>query len=503
MRRALLAALLVVAAPLSAACNDEPEEGGPVVETASGRLEGEQTEDVRSWRGVPYAAPPVGDLRWRPPQPAEPWSGVRSATSYGPACLQGPATALGDALFDVDGTDEDCLTLNVHRPANDDERLPVIVWLHGGAFSYGSGRQAVFNSPELVERGVVLVTLNYRLGRLGFLAHPALVEDGERIANFGLLDQVAALQWVQDNIAAFGGDPDNVTVFGESAGGTSVNALMSAPVADGLFDKAISQSGLGREETQSWDDASREAVAVTTELLGPDVTAEDLRAMPAADVMADPVDILQGEAPISDSVLPQPVDDSFEAGLEADVPYLVGTTDLEVPDIFFERLGTDPDQLRDDFLGARKAEVLAAYGDERELDLHLVSDVIFTEPARFLADRHADDAPTYRYRFAIAPDTVLDELGGAPHASELPFVFDDTARQGTPVDDADSLADAIADLWVDFATDAEPDGWPLADSGGLMSFTLDGPVVGPDPWAARLDAVEDGYGEQESGRSTP
>jgi para-nitrobenzyl esterase len=459
------------------------------VRTTGGRLAGERQDDVAVFKGIPFAEPPVGDLRWRPPRPTS-WEGRLDAREYGPACLQGPTNSL-TAGIDVGSTDEDCLTLNVHRPTGSDGRLPVMVWIHGGGFALGSGSEPVYNSPELVERGVVLVTLNYRLGRLGFYAHRALQEPGTRVANFALLDQIAALRWVQDNIEAFGGDPDNVTVFGESAGGASVNALMVSPAADGLFDKAISQSGLGREPTLSWDDAVRAADDEVMRLVGQELDAAGLRALDARDVMKVPINILQGEAPVVDDVLPRSVSDAFGAGAEAEVPYLVGTTDLELPDVYYERLGTDPDVLRDELLGECRAEALAAYGDETELDLHLLSDVVFTEPGRHLADEHAARAATYRYRFEIAQESELARFGGAPHAAELPFVFDDTRRQGVPVDDADALADGVADLWVDFASDGEPDGWPLAETGEIMSFTVDGPVVGPEVWAARLDVVRD------------
>ena len=177
--------------------------------------------------------------------------------------MQGGSGGLTERLVGpITDTSEDCLFLNVTRPIGAADELPVMVWIHGGGFINGTGSLPVYNSPALVKRGVVLVTLNYRLGRLGFFAHPALTaESGEQIANYGLLDQIAALEWVQDNIAGFGGDPDNVTIFGESAGGMSVNALMSSPAADGLFDQAVSESGLGREPSQSFERAERAGAA--------------------------------------------------------------------------------------------------------------------------------------------------------------------------------------------------------------------------------------------------
>jgi para-nitrobenzyl esterase len=500
--RRVLVALLLIATALVAGCDDEATPGyrhdtadkrsGVVVETASGSVVGSTKHGVSSWLGIPYAAPPVGDLRWRPPQPAAAWDEPRDATEYGPGCLQGEPTALTEALIKVERSAEDCLTLNVHRPSGDADGLPVMVWIHGGGFVYGSGSQPTYNSPELARRGVVLVSLNYRLGRLGFLAHPALQDGAGRVANFGLLDQVAALQWVDDNIEAFGGDRDNVTVFGESAGAISVNALMSSPAATGLFDRAISESGFGREASQDWEGALADGEQTLEPLVGQHPTADDLRALDSADVVALPSDILAGQVPLLDDVLPRSVSATFEAGDEAAVPYLVGTTDLELPEAA-ARMLRDPDVWRAELIGDRAADALAAYGSQADLDLHIISDVLFTEPARHLALEHAEHAPSYRYLFRVAPQTLLDQFGGAPHTSEVPFVFDDTARLGVDVPHADALADEVADMWVDFATDGEPDAWPLADTGELMSFTLDGAVTEQDPWTARLDLVEGGY----------
>lgn len=491
MRPHAVVALLLAATALVAGCDDtQARPDGMVVETESGPVVGVDAGGVESWLGIPYAAPPVGELRWRAPEPAASWDEPLDATEYGPGCLQAKPTPLTESLIGVDRTDEDCLTLNVHRPAGDADDLPVMVWIHGGGFVYGSGSQPTYNSPELVKRGIVLVTLNYRLGRLGFLAHPALQEGDDHVGNFGLLDQVAALEWVQDNITAFGGDRDNVTVFGESAGGMSVNALMSSPEAEGLFDRAISESGLGREPSQDWDAALADGVRTFEPLVGEDPSADDLRDLDGADVVALSTDLLVGEAPLLDDALPRSVSETFEAGAEAAVPYLTGTTDLEFPDAAVKAV-RDPEQWRAEVLGALGADALAVYGTRAELDLHVLSDVVFTEPARHLALEHAATASSYRYLFTIAPQALLDQFGGAPHTSEIPFVFDDTRRLGVDVPHADALADGVADLWVDFATDGEPDGWPPAGSGQIMTFTPDGPLVEEsDPWRARLDLLE-------------
>src|SRR5437763_2189142 len=217
-----------------------------IVETAAGKVQGVEEDGLAVFKGIPFAAPPVGALRWRPPQPVEPWTGVRPADEYGAWAPQPPPAGAGGVGGEDAVKDEDCLTLNVWTPAaSDGGQRPVMVWIHGGGFTTGSGAGALYRGGHLAARGdVVVVSINYRLGALGFAAHPALRDPDTGIcANWGMLDQVAALQWVQQNIARFGGDPANVTIFGESAGGMSVSTLLGMPMAKGLFAKAIAQSG--------------------------------------------------------------------------------------------------------------------------------------------------------------------------------------------------------------------------------------------------------------------
>jgi para-nitrobenzyl esterase len=477
-RRRVGALVLLALLPLAAACADDPEPATTVVvETEAGTLRGLAHDGIRSFRGVPYAAPPVGDLRWAEPRPAEAWEGERDATAYRSACLQSTYSPLGPVPTTVPDTSEDCLFLNVNRPDDDSSGLPVMVYLHGGGFMVGAGSDDTYNAPPLVRRGVVLVTLNYRLGRLGFFAHPALRGD---VANFGLLDQVAALQWVRDHIAAFGGDAGNVTLFGGSAGGMSVNALMASPRAEGLFDRAITQSGLGREEPQTLAAARRSAG-----LRG--ATLAELRDLDAETVMRAPLNAFTGDVPLVDAgVLPAPVADVFAAGDEADVPYLIGTTDLEFPDADLERRGFDPEQLRAGLAGTAEPALVAAYGGPGAYEQHFFSDAVFTEPARFLATAHAERAPTYLYRFSVASPKTVESLGGAVHSSDVAFIFGTTRHE---------RAETIGDYWVAFATSGSPDhdgapAWPTADGGALLALTSRGPqVVAVDPWRRRLDAV--------------
>ena len=469
--------LLALVASVLSACSDDDAGATSVVETAAGKLRGTTHDGIRSFRGIPYAEAPVGDLRWAEPRPPAPWDGERDATAYRSACMQSTYSPLGPVPATVKDTSEDCLFLNVNRPDDDSEDLPVIVYVHGGGFMVGTGSDETSNAPPLVRRGVVVVTLNYRLGRLGFFAHPSLRGD---VANFGLLDQVAALEWVRDNIQEFGGDPGNVTLFGSSAGGMSVNALMASPRAAGLFDRAITQSGLGREESQPLAEA-RAAAGMR------DASLADLRALDAETVMRAPLNAFAGDVPIVDGgVLPAPVAEVFAAGDEADVPYLVGTTDLEFPDADLERRGFDAAQLRGDLTGADAARLVAAYGGAADFEQHFFSDAVFTEPARFLATAHAERAPTYLYRFSIASPATLEAVGGAVHSSDIAYVFGTTE---------DELADTIGDYWVAFAGSGDPNHagapeWPAADGGALLALTVDGPVAAAvDPWRRRLDAV--------------
>ncbi len=236
----VLAALALTVAPVLAA----PTEGGgaPVLRITTGRVGGKVEDGVAAYLGIPYAAPPVGELRWKPPAPPAPWDGVREATQYGPSCPQPPGALGGD----VGPMDEDCLRLNVWTAARaGDPPRPVMVWIHGGGLRQGSGSMRTYDGASLARAGVVLVSINYRLGVLGFLAHPALTAESPHhtSGDYGLMDQIAALHWVHDNIRAFGGDPGNVTIFGESAGAVSVCDLMCSPLAKGLFERAIAESG--------------------------------------------------------------------------------------------------------------------------------------------------------------------------------------------------------------------------------------------------------------------
>ena len=507
------AALLCAALALTAACGAATEKpggdgsrdgdgGGPatgtrVVETADGKVRGSAESGLLSWRGIPYAAPPVDDLRWRAPQPVEQWSDTRDALDFGSTCLQGSPAAI------TPGSAEDCLYLNVFRPADvGDGALPVMVWIHGGGFKAGSGDLTQEMVTGMVDQGMVVVSLNYRLGRLGYFAHPALAAEAEAageepIANFGLLDQVAALQWVRDNVAEFGGDADLVTIFGISAGGISVNDLMASPLADGLFDRAIAGSGLGREQPPPYEWAAGQGETLAASLGAPEASAKQLRSLGADSVAALDAFVLRNEVPIQDAALPKSASQTFADGEEADVPYLVGTTDLEFVDVNFQTLGLDPVVVTRQLVTGHEADAAATYGTADELKRHFLNDVVFTEPARLLAEAHAGLAPTYRYRFSIANDAVRTQYGGALHGDDFHFVF----GPGDPaIPDGAELAAEMTECWTSFARTGTPECggviWPTADDGAYVDFTNEGPVeVDQDPWSARLDLVADVYDE--------
>ncbi|WP_323791736.1 carboxylesterase/lipase family protein [Nocardioides sp.] len=469
---ALVASIVLVTGP-----SESPATSGDplVVETTGGLARGIEQDGVRTWRGLPYAAPPVDDLRWRAPQPAAEWDDVRDASRFGASCFQAGAYEYGDAVVAArPRSSEDCLYLNVTQPAAAPAAagLPVIVWLHGGGLIQGSG--STVDPTALAARGAVIVTINHRLGRLGYFAHPALEQD---VANLGLLDQVEALEWVRDNAARFGGDPDLVTVMGGSAGAISVNALMVAPAADGLFARAISQSATGDRAARTLDDVRRQGARDF-----PGLSADELRALPASALLSSTFNVLLGDAPIIDEVLPESVGEAFARGHEAAVPYLVGTTDAEFSDGDYRAAGTDPARLRSQLGGTGHDALVAAYG-RRAFRKHALNDLVFQAPAVALALHHADRAPTFRYRFAADRD-------GSGHGTDVPYVF---GQEELPIRKA--LARAMGDYWVAFARLGEPrvggrPGWPSASGSSYLDLGAGGPKpVARDPWTSRLAAL--------------
>jgi len=467
---------------------------GDTVRIDTGALKGVTADGVTSFKAIPYAAPPVGPLRWRPPAPAPAWSDVRDASRYGAICMQ---KIVKDNGVGPGPASEDCLTLNVFAPVGA-KHLPVMVWIHGGGLVNGSATADLYDGSALARQGVVLVSINYRLGRFGFFAHPALTAEAGGhgdLANYGLMDQVAALQWVKRNIAAFGGDPRKVTIFGESAGGISVNRLMMAPPARGLFVRAIVESGVGRERSHTLAQAEIDGATFATKLGAPGADTAALRALPADAILAagDP-DIFNGELPILDGkLLTEDADVAFHAGHVAPVAYLAGSNSLEIPVAYMGERFDRSQKLT----AERKAALIAAYGGEAAYKDHVGADMIFGEPARALArDQAKTGAPVWLYRFSVLSAGAPKMLTGAPHASDRQYVFQTLNASPWPTDARDvALAKTISAYWVAFAKTGDPNGpgrptWPRYDgSDQLINFTNDGPVAVKTPDAAILEMI--------------
>lgn len=488
----------------------ETDRATPTVRVEQGALVGVAADGVESFKGVPFATPPVGPLRWRMPQRPAAWEGERSATDYGAICIQPPSN--GDPGVGPLPMSEDCLTLNVWTPeARGDGPLPVMVWIHGGGYNNGSGTAALYDGGNLARRGVVVITVNYRLGRLGFFDHPALAAErgpGEPAGNYGLMDQIAALEWVRDNAAAFGGDPGKVTIFGESAGGAAVTQLMVAPTARGLFHRAVVQSGMGRQRSAelALDRPGRPSAQSLGRAwargagLG-EATVEDLRGVPAERLL-NPMPAFYSDNLIVDGVvLTEDVVEAFAAGRQAPVPLVLGANSAEFWWIRPSDAGAYG-RTDDAMSEAEHDALLAAYGGSEGYDQHVVSDLVFNEPARQLARLHAANGhPTYLYRFDVVPESNPEPSGGATHASERPYVFDNLHTVGRPMGAReDQAATAMADYWTTFAARGNPNGpgrpaWPEfgAEPDRLLEFTNDGPVAKPIPYADRLDLIERFY----------
>lgn len=496
--------LVMLGAPLAASAQAPATPASvPVVKTTDGAVKGAATDGIASFKGIPYAAPPVGPLRWRPPQPKAAWKGVRDATRVGAICEQ-VYNAKDNGVGPLPMS-EDCLTLNVWTPDVEAKtgKKPVMVWIHGGGHVNGSGTAALYDGTNLAKQGVVVVTLNYRLGRLGFFAHPALDKEhpNELKANYGLMDTLAAMKWVKANAARFGGDPNNITIFGESAGGISVNYLMLTPAAKGLFHKAVMESGLGREHGAAlkgeprFGIASAEttgaAFAASVGITDEKTAAAALRALPADVVMKGSPSSGIGGGPIIDGKLfVEDPEQGFAKGHQAKVPFLIGTNSLEFPvspganNSYNAAIGP---------VAARRDAAIAVYGDEATYNDHVVSDVLFTEPAHYLAVEQAKlGAPTYLYRFSFMSDSIKDRMKGAVHASERQYVFDTLGASPWPTGEKDeALARQMTRYWTNFAKTGDPNGgdlphWPAFGAGSdlLLDFSATGPRAGPLPDAA-------------------
>jgi para-nitrobenzyl esterase len=440
---------------------------------------------VWTYKGIPFAAPPVGNLRWREPQPVVPWQGVREATGFGRACLQSLRQEGSFYGQMVDQMGEDCLYLNVWTAARPDERRPVMVWIHGGGLTSGHGGEVTYDGTALATRGVVLVTINYRLGPFGYFAHPLLsAESAHRASgNYGILDQIAALRWVQKNIARFGGDPGRVTIFGESAGSWSVNYLVATPLAKGLFHRAIGQSGggfgsaLGMAYPKAEVEAGGEALAKA--LLGTTpVSLAALRAQTGEAIMA--VRSSDRRAPNVDGwVFPDTIYNIFAAGKQNNVPVIVGSTADEWATLAGARAAstTDADyrqSVRDTY-GSMADELLRIYpatNDQLRLisQIQSATDLTFGWEMRTWARlTAASSGKAYLYFFSRVPPGPDSARTGAYHAAEIVYVFDNLGKSPFPYANAAyadvdrRLSNTMASYWVNFATTGNPNGQGLPD----------------------------------------
>jgi len=520
-----LAALLV--APAVAATAPAPQ-----VTIESGRISGSTAGTVASFKGIPFAKPPVEDLRWRAPQRVEAWKDVRAATEFGHDCMQEPFPSDAAPLGATPA--EDCLTANVWTPATalgkgggkvggkvsgkSGRKLPVVVWIYGGGFVNGGSSPAVYDGSAFARQDVVFVSFNYRLGRFGFFAHPALsAEAGEGpTANFGLMDQVAALEWVKRNVARFGGDPAHVTIMGESAGGFSVLELLASPLTEGLFDKAFVMSGGGRKLIGGMPLRSADPAVISAEQVGMNfaaaqgVTGTDaaslaaLRALPAGTVLGGLNLAFRGNSekqeyvngPVIDGKLVlSDTDVALKAGRMKMVPTMIGATSWDIgfpsaktKDELFAQFGPDADSAR---------KVFDPAGDRpfEQVSTDVARDRLMIEPAQFVAGEvAAAGAGAWHYRFAYVAESMRKEWPGAPHATDIPFFFDTVeAKYGKGLTPADAKAASLFNRYaVNFIKTGNPNGPGTPEWAPYQRHGSDVQMLGPDAGASGgKDAIAD------------
>ncbi|MGR6330011.1 carboxylesterase/lipase family protein [Sphingomonas sp. XXL09] len=446
------------------------QQASPIVRTDRGQVRGSVEDGVASWKGIPFAKPPVGPLRWRAPQPADAWSGVRQATAYSHDCMQVPFPSDAAPLGTTPA--EDCLYANVWKPANASGKLPIIVWIYGGGFVNGGASPPTYSGANLAKQGVMFVSFNYRLGRFGTFALPELSKanaDNGMLGNYGVMDQIAALKWVQRNAAAFGGDPSNVTIIGESAGGMSVHMLNTSPLARGLFSKAFVMSGgNGQSDKKTLSDVEKIgsdfARSKNIDPNSPGALAK-LRALSAEDV-TDGLSMMQmfrpkpgpvtNTGPFVDGKIVVDLGQAYTSGNFAKVPMIIGATSAD--------------------MGGKSGFMIAGARDA----------------SAAVADK---GVPVWEYRFSYVADSVGQP--GAQHATDIPFFFDTAAiKYGDKTTAKDiAVGKTISRYVTNFAKASNPNGADLPDwprytrvNDVLMDFTADGKAVAErDPWGADIE----------------
>ncbi|MBU3566440.1 carboxylesterase family protein [Polynucleobacter sp. MWH-HuK1] len=441
----------------------------PVVKVETGSLQGAIEYNMQVFKNIPYAAPPVGDLRWRPPQPAPSWSGTRDASKFGESCPQQYIKNLSDGLG-LPGS-EDCLKLNVYGPAKPGKNLPVMVWIHGGGLIVDGARDPQFTPINLIKNGVIVVTVDYRLGSLGFFATKELIEEakakGESVGNYGTMDQIASLKWVKRNIQAFGGDPNNVTIFGQSAGGRSVTWLMVSDAAKGLFHKAIAQSAQqsplrGMTEKRFGLTPEVDIGAKYMSSLGAKSLAE-LRKLPVQKLVLDGSAYYAGEfgGPFVDGQIikgdPIPL---FAAGKQAKVPFMIGTnsfdSDFMLPgepslEVFTKKIHEDPKIVE---------KLYADVKDKCILNSFVIQDLMYRASTKLLANSMNGVAPGYAYYYDYLTQNIRASLPGAPHTYEIPYVFGSLALVPQAPKQALTGVNQCARIEKDVAEFKKTHAWP-------------------------------------------
>jgi para-nitrobenzyl esterase len=524
-----LSLVLVTASGIAALNADE-------IQTKSGTVAGRTSADakIRVYKGIPFATPPVGKLRWQPPQPAASWEGVRKATEFGARCMQG--NIFSDMVFRDNGPSEDCLYLNVWTPTSSpSEHLPVMVWIYGGGFQAGAASEPRQDGESLARKGVVVVSFNYRLGIFGFFSHPELAKESPHGAsgNYGLLDQVATLQWVHDNIAAFGGDPANVTIFGESAGSISVSAHMASPLSKDLIKAAIGESGAVFMLTPPMPPASQteeQGAHFATSTLGAN-SLDALRAKSADELLQATLKNktdLRFWPNVDGYFFPESPAEIYRGGKQAHVPLLAGWNLDEQPYQGF--LGKEPPtpqayaaKVRSQFSG-HADEILKLYPGRTESEVKesardLASDQFIAYSTWKWLDMQVGtgSAPVYRYHFEQAPPQPPGEPSrGAYHSADIEFVFQALDSKHLPWTDADrKLSDLMSSYWANFAKTGDPNGaglpiWPAYKASSYEVMHLKqgsaGPSSSPDMLRARyelLNRIADERAKVSNGKTNP